>query len=290
MSERNLKIAIGQLLVEGGEPERNLGRALELIDEASRAACDIIVLPETMDLGWIHPSALSEAEPIPGPRFQKLSDAARERKIYVCAGLTEKDKDRIYNTAVLINSDGELILKYRKINELVVGHDIYSMGTSLGVVETPLGVLGLNICADNYIDSLAIGHTLARMGAQIILIPSAWTVDYSETEKDNPYQEKWLKPFHILAELYDLVVVSATSVGVIVGGKYEGKKSVGCSLMVDRNGIVARGTYNEFSSELVIGNAQLTERKYRGTAIAEMLKSKGYPFAELSYKPGVAKK
>lgn len=285
MNPRELKVGVGQLLVEGGEPHRNLQRAEELINQAAKKRCDIVVLPECLDLGWIHPSARTEAEPIPGLRSNRLCVLAKQNHIYICAGLTEKDGEKIFNTAILINSSGEIILKYRKINELVVGHDIYSMGTSLSVIETPLGTIGVNICADNYIDSLAIGHTLGRMGAQIILIPSAWTVEYSETEKDNPYQDKWLKPFNILAELYDLVAVSATSVGVIVGGAYEGKKSVGCSLVVDRNGIVAKGSYNEFSGELVVADVKLTERKVRGTAIGEMLKKKGYPFAELAYQP-----
>lgn len=284
MKDQKLHVAVGQLLVEGGEPTRNLARAEELIVKAAEKKCDIIVLPECLDLGWIHPTALTEAMPIPGPRSDFFCNLAKKNNIYTCVGLTEKDGERIYNTALLINSAGEIILKYRKINELVVAHNMYSLGTSLSVVETPLGMLGLNICADNYIDSLAIAQTIARMGAQIILIPSAWTVDYSVTESDNPYQDKWLKPFRLLSELFDLVVVSATSVGVIVGGAYEGKKSVGCSLIVDRNGLVARGTYNEFSGELITAQVNLTPRVHRGTAIGEMLKKRGYPFAEIAMK------
>ena len=57
---------------------------------------------------------------------------------------------------------------------LTAAQDIYSIGQTLSVVKTPFGVVGVNIYSDNY-DSLDIGHTLARMGAQIILSPSSWT-------------------------------------------------------------------------------------------------------------------
>src|SRR5690606_26838313 len=102
------------------------------------------------------------------------------------------------------------------------------------VFDTPWGKTGMNICADNYIDSLHIGHTLARMGAQLIISPSSWTVDYSVVEGTDPYRDKWLKPFKILASYHNIVVASTTSVGYIVGGPYEGKKMIGCSLVVDK--------------------------------------------------------
>ena len=61
-----ITIGLGQLLVEGGEPERNLNRAEIMINEASKKNCDLILLPECMDLGWTHPSAKIEALTIPG--------------------------------------------------------------------------------------------------------------------------------------------------------------------------------------------------------------------------------
>jgi hypothetical protein len=278
VESKKIKVGMGQLLVEGGEPERNLERACKMIEEAAQRKCDIVLLPECLDLAWTHPSAKTEAQPIPGDRSALLCQKARENKIYVCAGLTEHDKDRVYNAAVLINSDGEIILKYRKINVLVVGQQFYSIGQSLSVVETPYGIIGVNICSDNYMDGLVIGHTLARMGAQIILSPSSWTVDYHFTEDQDPYGEKWIKPYSILAKLYDLVIIGTTSVGVIVGGPYEGKKMVGCSLAVGKNGILARGQYNEFAGELVTIEFNVPERCEKGTAIGEMLKKQGHVF------------
>ena len=184
---KHIRIGMIQLLVEGGEPDRNLERAIEWVGKAAGEGCQVALLPEVLDLGWTHPSAKNEAEPIPGPRSDILCQTAREKNIYICAGLTEKDGDRAFNTAVLINNDGELILKYRKINVLDVGQEFYDIGRTLSVVETPLGVVGVDICSDNYRDSLEIGHVLARMGAQIILSPSAWTSDYHYIEGQDPY-------------------------------------------------------------------------------------------------------
>ncbi|WP_188815966.1 carbon-nitrogen hydrolase family protein [Hymenobacter cavernae] len=276
-----LRIGMGQLLVEGGEPQRNLERAARMIAEAAERGCDLVLLPETLDFAWTHPSALTEAQPIPGAFSNRLCEEAIKHNIYICAGLTEKLNGRNYNTALLINPEGEILVKYHKINLLSVEQPFYSVGQTLNVVDTPLGKIGVNVCADNYIDGLAIGHTLARMGAEFILAPASWTVDYSITEEHDPYQEKWVRPFSILAQLYNVAVVSTTSVGYIVGGPYEGKKSIGCSLAIDASGIRAQGTFNEFAGELVIAEVPRPIRKEQGTAIGEMLKRKGYQFDQL---------
>lgn len=277
-----LRVGMGQLLVEGGEPERNLDRAARMIAEAAGHGCDVVLLPETLDFAWTHPSALAEAQPIPGRYSDRLCQEAVRHGVYVCAGLTERAPDgRNYNAALLISPQGDILTKYHKINLLTVEQPYYAVGQTLNVVDTPLGKIGVNICADNFLDGLPIGHTLARMGAEFILSPSSWTVDYSITEEDDPYREKWIKPYSILAQLYNVAVVGTTSVGYIVGGPYEGKKSVGCSLAVDASGIRARGTFNEFAGDLVVADLPRPVRTEKGTQIGEMLQRKGYRFDQL---------
>ncbi|WP_426491793.1 carbon-nitrogen hydrolase family protein [Hymenobacter sp. 102] len=278
----SIRVGMGQLLVEGGEPERNLERAERMVAEAASHQCDVVLLPETLDFAWTHPSALTEAQPIPGPYSDRLCQAARRHGLYLCAGLTERAPDgRNYNAAILINPQGEIICKYHKINLLEVELPFYAVGRTLNVVETPLGKIGVNICADNFLDGLPIGHTLARMGAEFILSPSSWTVDYSITEEHDPYREKWVKPYSILAQLYNVSVVGTTSVGYIVGGPYEGKKSVGCSLAVDATGIRAQGVFNEFAGDLVVADLPRPVRAEQGTQIGQMLQRKGYPLDTL---------
>jgi predicted amidohydrolase len=152
-----------------------------------------------------------------------------------------------------------------------VEHDYYEVGKSLNVVETEFGNIGVNICADNYPMGLSIGHTLAQMGAQIILSPSSWTVDYSITEELDPYKDKWERPLSTLAGLYDILIVSTTSVGYIVGGPYEGKKMAGCSLAANKSGIISKGLFNEFAGELKVLNTLVPENQIKGTQIGDML-------------------
>lgn len=271
-----MKLGLGQLLVEGGEPKRNLARAHSMIEEAASLGCDLVVLPETLDLGWTHPSAKTDALPIPGSFSSEICEQANTHKIYLCAGLTERDGERTYNAAILVNPSGEIILKYRKINVLEVGKEFYSIGQNIGVVETPFGVIGLNICADNYADAHEIGHVLARMGAQIILSPSSWTVDYSQGDDSDPYGEKWVGPLHRIAKLFDLVFVSVTSVGYIVGGPYEGKKMVGSSLVVGREGVLLQAGVNEVAGELRVVDIEVPKQRALGTAVGAALTKSGF--------------
>ncbi|MDP2323062.1 MAG: carbon-nitrogen hydrolase family protein, partial [Gammaproteobacteria bacterium] len=110
-----VRIGLGQMRVVGGDPECNMARAEAMVREAAIAGCDVVVLPECLDLGWTHPSARTQAEPIPGPRADRLCRAARTYRIHVVAGLTEAAGDRIYNAAILAGPAGELLLKHRKI-------------------------------------------------------------------------------------------------------------------------------------------------------------------------------
>ena len=79
-----LRIGLGQLLVEGGEPVRNLARAVEQIAQAAAQQCDLVLLPETLDFAWTHPSALYEAQPIPGLYSDRLCQAAASTA-FMCA-------------------------------------------------------------------------------------------------------------------------------------------------------------------------------------------------------------
>ena len=281
--KRTIKLGLGQILIEGGEPKRNLERAISIIKKAKIKGCDIILLPECIDFGWTHPSAKTEAKEIPGKWSKLISDIAHEMDIWVCAGLTEKEDEKLYNSAVLIDNLNNIVLKYRKINILSDALGYYNIGNQLKVVETPFGKIGVNICSDNYIDSLHIGHTLGRMGSEIILSPSSWTVDYDTiVGEKNSYGKKWIEPYTILAKLYNLVVCATTSVGTIVGGPFEGKKMMGGSLVVSKSGVILEGEFNEYAGSLSIIDIELGNNAAKGTLIGKNLKSKGYKFDSLN--------
>jgi predicted amidohydrolase len=268
---------MAQMLVEGGEPGRNLPRAVERIREASGAGCAVVVLPECLDIGWTHPSARSLARTIPGPHSETLSRAALEAGIYVVAGLTERYKDRLYNTAVLISPEGHIRLKHRKINVLDIAQDLYDIGDSLSVARTGIGTIGVSICADNFPSSLVFGHSLARMGAQLLLSPSAWAVDLDHDNRKDPYGGMWRDAYSELARLYDMTVVGVSNVGPIEAGVWAGRKCIGCSMAIGPGGkLLAQASYGETADVLEIVEVELAEPTVKGTNIAASLASKGY--------------
>jgi predicted amidohydrolase len=277
-----MRLGLAQLLVEGTEPERNLARAESLVARAASSGCDMVLLPETMDFGWTHPDGLLYAEPIPGRFSDALGEMAHRHGVWLCAGLTERTMEGNFNTAVLMDSSGNILGSHRKINLLTVEFPFYMVGKKLEVFSTPFGKLAMNICADNYWDAVDIGHCLARMGAELILSPSSWTVDHSVSEEQNPYHEKWSGPFRTLAKTHGLVMASATSVGYIVGGPYEGKKMVGCSLCVGPDGVIAQGPFNEFAGELVIADFEVNAPKAKGVQIGPLI----YGMASLEISRG----
>jgi len=76
------KMALIQMSVTGGNQARNLARAQEMIAEAAGHGSRLVVLPETLDLGWTHPSRQTDAEPIPdGKPYRRLAQAAALRKL-----------------------------------------------------------------------------------------------------------------------------------------------------------------------------------------------------------------
>lgn len=275
--ERRIKLAMGQMLVEGGRPRENLARAVEMIAQAGRQGCQIVVLPECLDLGWTHPLARQLAAEIPGPASDVLCRAAAEAGLHVVAGLTERAGGKLYNAAVLIDAGGRVLLKHRKINLLHVGQSVYSTGDRLAVAETACGVIGVNICADNFPNSLAIGHSQARMGAEILLSPSAWAVLAEHDPVAEPYGALWEGSYRTLASLYAMPVVGVSNVGWITGGPWAGRKCIGCSLAVGACGeILAKGPYGVDAQELIVVEIALRPRTVTGTDIAPMLRSKGY--------------
>ena len=271
------RIGMAQMLVSGGQPAANLDRAERFIRDAASQDCRLVVLPECMDLGWTDPCARRLAQPIPGPHSQRLVEAARQSRVFVVAGLVERAGDRLYNAAVLIDPHGEILLVHRKINELEIAHDLYSIGDRLAVAHTELGTLGISICADNFPNSLAIGHVLARMGAQLLLSPSAWAVDANHDNAAEPYGERWRCAFRELGRLYDLPVVAVSNVGWLTDGPWKGRKAIGCSMATNNRGeTFAEGPYGEAAEALIVVNVALRQPRAIGTQIAEDLAARGY--------------
>jgi predicted amidohydrolase len=271
------RIGLAQMLVEGGKPDANMGRAVAMVKRAAAEGCRLVVLPECLDLGWTDPSARELAEPIPGARSATLVDAATEHKLYIAAGIVERDGDHLYNAALLIAPTGEILLHHRKINELDIGRELYTTGTSVTVTDTDLGRIGIAICADNYWDSRAIGHVLCRMGAQLILSPSAWAVPADHDNERDPYGDDWVPSYTELAQLYDATVIGVSNVGMITAGPWQGRPCIGCSLAIGPGGtILARGRYGVDAEDLIIIDIEPQQPIATGTDLITALRQRGY--------------
>ena len=267
---KTIKVGMLQMEVVFCQPERNLKRAEKLVKEAVNAGAQICVLPECMDLGWGTPRAAELALPVPGKVSNELCRIAKENKVYLVSGLTEKAENKVYNTALLISDEGEILGKHRKINVLTGVEDVYSIGDRLSVIETKLGKIGIDICADNAVQSLSIGHTLARMGAEIILSPCAWAVLPDRDPIKEPYGNEWHVPYSHLSGIYQIPVIGVSNVGQVTEGSWTGWKAIGNSIAYGRDGKLLKVLpYGEDAECVEVLQVELGEATMCGTALAE---------------------
>lgn len=266
MTPPTFRLALVQMRVEPGHRSANLERAVSRISEAASGGAHLLLLPEALDLGWTHPSALTDACPIPeGESCRVLRQAARRHRVFVCAGLTERASGATYNAAVLIDPAGEVILHHRKLNELEIGHECYALGDRLGVVRTPLGVFGLMICADAFARGQVVSRTLGLMGAQVILSPCAWAVPADHNNVLEPYGQLWRENYGPVARDYQLWIAGCSNVGPLTAGPWAGRRCIGCSMVVGPDGGQRLlGPYGEEAEALLFIEPPLLPRPAQG--------------------------
>ena len=142
------------------------------VEEAARQKADLVVLPETITATGNGVSYLDAAQPIPGPATDYFGELAHQHGVHLVAGLVERDKHLIYNTAVLIGPDGKLIGKYRKValprTEIEAG---IMPGHDYPVFDTRFGKVGMMVCYDGFFPEVA--RQLSIHGAEVIAFPVA---------------------------------------------------------------------------------------------------------------------
>ena len=260
------RLGLCQMYVTPGDKPANLRRARTLIDRAAQGGADVVVLPEAMDFGWTHPSARTLASSRDEDSFHVLDKAARAHGIYVCSGVIEHDGEHLYNAAVLIDPVGRLLLHHRKLNELDIAHDLYAQGDRLRVAHTPLATFGLMVCADGFAPGHVVSRTLALMGADVILSPSAWAVPADHDDAATPYGKVWHDCYEPVAKEFGLWVVGVSNVGPITAGPWAGRKCIGCSLVIGPGGrTVLRGPYGEDAEAVLFVDVAPHRRSVRGS-------------------------
>jgi predicted amidohydrolase len=262
-----LRLGLIQMLVRPGDVAANLLRAGQLVAEAAAGGARIVLLPEAMDCGWTHESARTCAGPVPGgTTFVALQGLAREYGVYVCSGLVERSGDRLFNAAVLLDPRGNLLLHHRKLNELDIAHDLYEQGDRLGVARTPVGTLGLMICADGFATGHVVSRTLGLMGADVILSPGAWAVPADHHNAKEPYGQVWRDCYVPVAAEFGLWIVGVSNVGPVTSGPWAGRRCIGCSMVVGPGGrVVLQGPYGQNAETVLYVDVEPKRRGVRGS-------------------------
>ena len=243
-----MKIALCQIFTLDGDPPGNVVRIENAIAEAKAAGADVACLPEMALFGWVNPEAHSRAHPIPGPDSDRLCKMAKEYHIYLCVGLAEKDGNHLYDSAILVDSGGRILLKHRKINLLAeLMTPPYTPGKEVGVVETEFGRIGLLICADTHDDSIL--KRMAALEPDLLLVPYG----YAAAQDAWPGHGKVLENVvQTTARRTGAYVIGTNLVGQITNGPWRGRVYGGHSAAVDRRGQVLSAAKDRDRDVLVV--------------------------------------
>ena len=189
MTSEPLRIALVQMSCEA-EPRRNLDKALARIEEAAARGAKIICLQELFRSRYFCQSEeagnFDLAEPIPGPSTEALSVVAAARKVVVVGSLFERRTEGLYhNTAVVLDADGRLAGRYRKMHIPDDPHYYEKFYFTPGDLDftahrTAHATVGALVCWDQWFPEAA--RLVALAGAQIVFYPTAIGWERGEVE------------------------------------------------------------------------------------------------------------
>jgi deaminated glutathione amidase len=220
------------------DKDANITQALDFIDEAAHKGADVISLPEMFSFMGEKEAYSKHAEPVPGKTTEVLADKAATHGLYVHSGSFFEevdDTDRVYNTSVVIDPNGEIQAQYRKAHlfDVTIGDEVVTQeskyvapGDDVTVVETDLATFGLSVCYDLRFSELY--RTMAMHGAEVLFVPAAFTLF---TGKDH-----WLPLLKARAIETQCYVVAAGQ----IGDKPSSVPSFGKSVIIDPWGNVIR--------------------------------------------------
>lgn len=182
-----------------GDKDNNLKRVEHFIKINSDKKLDLVVFPEFFSTG-VNNKAFSEQpeDENGGATIAYVSELSKKYNTNIVAGsVVEKIGEKSYNTTFVINRQGEIVGKYRKIHLYnVMGgkeDEVFTAGNEYVTVDLDFAKIGLASCFDlRY--SLQF-RELAKLGAEIIVLPAAWIVPtelYQDKESLNFAQDTWL--------------------------------------------------------------------------------------------------
>ena len=215
-----MKVAIAQFKAST-DKELNLKKIINYISKAAKKKATLIAFPEFMMFytnSSQTPKQLADlAETINGNFVTSIAKAAKENKIQVVGSFYEKSKkkNRVFDTAFVIDKSGKVISTYRKIHLYdALGFresDKMTSGSSISKpVMTSIGKIGMMICYDLRFPEMS--RTLAASGSEILVAPSAWV-------KGDMKEEHWITINKTRAIENGCYVIAPDQVGNIYCGR-----------------------------------------------------------------------
>lgn len=246
-------------------PQANLKKAISRIGEAAKRGAQIICLQELFRSQYFCQTEDIElfklAETIPGPSTEALSKVARKHRVVIVASLFEKRTAGIYhNTAVMIDADGKVAGKYRKMHipdDPLYYEKFYFTPGDLGFQthKTAYANIGTLVCWDQWFPEAA--RLTALSGSQFLFYPTAigWLPEEAE-EMNQAQHAAWetIQRAHAIANGVFVVVVNRVG--------REGKLTFwGQSFVVDPFGrIIAKASADEEEVLVVKCDMKLIEQ------------------------------
>ena len=221
MSTKILPVALIQDRDHGGS-EANLANIELRVAEAAAAGAKLVLLQELHNGAYFcqHESTaeFDRAEPIPGPSTERLGALAKKHGVVIVGSLFERRAAGLYhNTAVVFETDGRLVGKYRKMHipdDPGFYEKFYFTPGDLGFepINTSVGRLGVLVCWDQWYPEGA--RLMALAGAELLLYPTAigWDPDDAQDEKDRQ-RDAWVLSHRGHAVANGLPVLSCNRVG-----------------------------------------------------------------------------
>ncbi len=174
---------------------------LAWIDEAASLDCDLAVFPEAslggLELGYDWESDANRSLELSSITIDELKDKALVKRIGIGFGFLERDAGMIYDSYVLLNPQGGIEARYRRISPgwLPSGVDrtAYGCGSEIGFVNTVWGGIGILLCGDLFDDEIV--YKIAARKPDLCLHPMARAITYSPDIQSN-WDEQEL-PFYL---------------------------------------------------------------------------------------------
>jgi predicted amidohydrolase len=173
---REVTVAVAQIKPRLGEMEENLIKMSDMIRKvASEQKIDLIVFPELVTTGYELGVRFTElAQRVPGPTANLLAQRANEYGVHIVFGMVTKERVEsvLYNSAVMLGPDGELLEVYNKIHLRGEERMAFREGYKMPVVETDFGTVGMMIGYDLAFPEVA--RSLCLDGADLLCVCANW--------------------------------------------------------------------------------------------------------------------